>query len=214
MPFPDAKPSLVYWELCGRADIAKLMFLAGEIDYDLDTTNANNWPGYKPECPFAQLPILHHGDVTLAQGGAINRYIARMGGLYPTDPVEASECDMVMDGIMDMFAFIFAPKKAEGKEAKLAAWAKFTGEDVPLYFGFLEKLLKGTFFGGDKANAADIAFYAIVGVMVHAECGIEEVLAKYPKLQAAYDGTKEVGKVSEFVRGGHYFSANPENDAF
>lgn len=108
MPFPEGKPSLVYWDLCGRADIAKCMFLAGEIEHELDTDNANNWPGYKTECPFEQVPILHHGDLTLAQGGAINRYIARMGGLYPEDPVDASYCDMVMDGIMDMFGGIFA----------------------------------------------------------------------------------------------------------
>lgn len=214
MPFPEGKPSLVYWDLCGRADIAKLMFLAAEIEYDLDTENANNWPGYKPETPFGQLPVLRHGDVTIAQGGAINRYVGRLGGLYPEDPVEASECDMIMDGIMDMFGAIFAPKKAEGKDAKLAAWKTVTDEVLPKYFGFLEKLLKGTFFGGDKANAADITFYAVTGVFINAECGAEDVLAKFPKLQAAFDGTKNVGKVAEFKPGAHYFCANPENPAF
>lgn len=107
MSFPEGKPSLVYWALCGRGDVAKCLFRAAEVEYILDTDTANTWPAYKPECPFGQIPVLFHGDVKLAQGGAINRYVARLGGLYPTDPIEASKCDMIMEEAMDLFGSIF-----------------------------------------------------------------------------------------------------------
>jgi glutathione S-transferase len=105
--FPEGKPILVYWELCGRGDIAKCLFYAGNIDYELDTENANSWPAYKEQCPFGQVPVLKHGNVTLAQGGAINRYAARLGGLYPMEPVPASQCDMIMEECMEIFGGLF-----------------------------------------------------------------------------------------------------------
>jgi len=112
--FPAGKPTLVYWELCGRGDIAKCLFYAGNIEFDLDTENANSWPAYKDQCPFGQIPVLKHGPVTLAQGGAINRYVARLAGLYPLDPVEASKCDMIMEECMEIFAGLFKVRSDGG----------------------------------------------------------------------------------------------------
>lgn len=106
--FPTGKPILVYWNLCGRGDIVQCLFHAANIEYDIDSENANSWPAYKEQCPFGQLPVLKHGDgLVLAQGGAINRYAARLGGLYPTDPVEASRCDMIIEEVMDVFSCLF-----------------------------------------------------------------------------------------------------------
>ena len=43
----------------------------------------------------------------IGQGGAINRYCARLAGLYPTDPVEATYCDMYLEEVMDIFGGFF-----------------------------------------------------------------------------------------------------------
>jgi len=105
--FPSEKPVVVYWELCARGDICKCLLHAGNVEYTLDTDNANSWPAYKSKCPFGQLPVLKHGDVVLAQGGAVNRYCARLTGLYPTNPIEASLCDMIIEECMDIFGGLF-----------------------------------------------------------------------------------------------------------
>jgi len=215
--FPQSKPTLVYWELCGRGDIAKCLFYAGNIDYELDTENANSWPAYKDQCPFGQIPVLKHGSLTLAQGGAINRYVARLGGLYPVDPTEASKCDMMMEECMEIFGGLFKAKNASGEEAKLAEWAKLKDEFLPKHFAYLEKILEdsGTpFLGGDKPNAADVAFYAVYGVYDHAGMGAAEVLQNYPKLSGACEGAKTLGKLAEFQREGHFFTADPQHTMF
>lgn len=101
------KPVLVYWGVHGRSDFCQAMMAAGNIDYDLDTETANAWPEAKEESPFGQIPYLKHGSITLGQGGALNRYCARIAGLYPSGDVEASVCDMYMEEMMDIFAGIF-----------------------------------------------------------------------------------------------------------
>jgi glutathione S-transferase len=199
--FPSEKPVLVYWELCGRGDIAKSLLYAANIEYDLDTDNANSWPAYKEQCPFGQLPVLKHGALVLAQGGAINKYCARLGGLYPTNPTDAAVCDMIIEECMDVFQGLFKAKNAADKEAKLAEWASLKNEHLPIHFGYLEKFLEKSgkpFFGGDNANAADITFTAVYGVYDHAKCGASEVLDKFPKLKAVCEGSKKLGKLADF----------------
>ena len=81
--------------------------MAGNIEYDLDTDTANAWPASKESTPFGQIPVLKHGGLTLAQGGALNRYCARLAGLYPQGIVEASICDMYLEEMMDIFSGLF-----------------------------------------------------------------------------------------------------------
>ena len=101
------QPKLVYWAVHGRSDFCQAMMVAGNVDYELDDQTANAWPASKDESPFGQVPYMKHGDLVLAQGGALNRYCARLAGLYPKDAVEASVCDMYLEEVMDIFGGIF-----------------------------------------------------------------------------------------------------------
>lgn len=111
----DSKPSttstekvqLVYWNLHGRSDFCQAMLYAGGVPYDLDEETANVWPEGKDATPFGQIPVLKHGSLTLAQGGALTRYCARLGGLYPEDMTEASICDMYLEEVMDIYGALF-----------------------------------------------------------------------------------------------------------
>jgi len=220
--FPSGKPSLIYWAISGRADFAKLMMHAGNVEFDLDTENANSWPAYKPETPFGQIPVLKHGDLTFGQGGAINRYCARLAGLYPDDPVEASKCDMIMEECMDIFSALFKCKNlsdpnAMDKEAKLAAWKNIKGNHLPTHFGFLQKILKDSgkpYFGGDKPNAADVAFYAVYGIYDAAKCGADEVLGSFPELANVVHAVNGMGNIPSVPKEPPFFTADPEHANF
>jgi len=212
------KPVLVYWNVNGRASIAQAIMAAGGIEYDLDDTTANQWPAAKGECPFGQIPILKHGDLVLAQGGAINRYCARIAGLYPSDPKQASICDMYLEEIMDIFSGLFKGKNAPDTEAKKKNWETLREKHLPTHFEFLEKLLQKsgeTFLGGKAPNAADIAFFAVYGVYDQAGIEADKVLDRYSKLKLSHlETTKIKGLQSFYPNGATYFSGDPNNDAF
>ena len=106
-PLPTSKPVLVYWAVHGRSDFCQAMLYAGNIDYDLDDTTANEWPASKEDTPFGQVPVLKHGTMTIGQGGAINRYCAKLAGIYPSGFQEAALCDMYLEEIMDIFGGLF-----------------------------------------------------------------------------------------------------------
>lgn len=104
---PTTKPVLVYWAVHGRSDFCQAMLYAGNISYELDEDTANAWPASKEDTPFGQVPVLKHGDLTIGQGGAINRYCARLAGLYPADFRGAALCDMYLEEIMEIFGALF-----------------------------------------------------------------------------------------------------------
>ena len=88
------------------------MLYAGNIEFELDEDTANAWPAAKEETPFGQIPILKHGDLTIGQGGALNRYCARLSGLYPTDVQAAAQCDMYLEEVMDIFGGLFKVRQS------------------------------------------------------------------------------------------------------
>ena len=57
--------------------------------------------------PFGQLPLLHHGDFTLAQSHAIVRYLASRHGLHGGDAQETATIDMVYDAEQDVLEELF-----------------------------------------------------------------------------------------------------------
>ncbi len=126
------KPVLVYWQLHGRSDFCQAMLFAGGISFELDDTTANNWPATKEDSPFGQLPYLKHGNFTIGQGGAINRYCARLAGIYPDDPVEASICDMYIEEVMDIFGELFKVCKVAFLLAcRINVWIFFENHTQP-----------------------------------------------------------------------------------
>uniref|UniRef100_A0A7S3QJJ9 Glutathione transferase n=1 Tax=Chaetoceros debilis TaxID=122233 RepID=A0A7S3QJJ9_9STRA len=213
------KPVLVYWGVHGRSDFCQAMMAAGNIDYDLDTETGNAWPAAKEESPFGQIPYLKHGALTLGQGGALNRYCARIAGLYPSDAVEASICDMYMEEMMDIFSGLFPPNGAADKEAKITAWKFVQDSHLPKHYALLEKNLVKSgkpFLGGDKPNAADVAFFAVNNVYSKASIDTDKVLSDVaPTLQKALSETTKLGQLSNFAPDrGLYFSSDPENASF
>ena len=101
------KPSIIYWNVHGRGDFCQALLYAGSVSYDLDDSTANAWPSTKEESPYGQLPYMKHGPHTIGQGGAINRYCAKLAGIFPSDPIEAAICDMHIEEVMDIYNEIF-----------------------------------------------------------------------------------------------------------
>jgi len=91
------------------------------------------------------------------------------------------------------------------------------GEHLPTHFKLLEKNLEKSgkpFLGGDKANAADVAFFAVHNLYTKTGIDVEGAIADCPKLKAALEGTLKVGDLKSFPNRGLYFTSDPSHDSF
>lgn len=52
--------------------------------------------------PYGQLPIMEVGGVVIPQSLAQIRYVGKIGGLYPADPIQAAFADAVVDAVIDI----------------------------------------------------------------------------------------------------------------
>ncbi|CAM9910824.1 unnamed protein product, partial [Sphacelaria rigidula] len=99
----------------------------------------------------------------LAQSGAQLRFVGKLAGLYPHDPVEAAFADAAVDSVSDMHSRL-APTVAEKDMAKKMEMRKaLVAGYLPTWLGNLENILKaagGDYFAGQRLSIGDIAVVA------------------------------------------------------
>lgn len=178
----SASTTLIYWSLNARATPSFIVAALGNVALEWDDGTANSWPAAKPSAPFGQLPLLKDGDLTLGQSFALVRYLAKKGGVQGEDLVHFGVSEMITEEASDLFGGLV---KAKYDADPLAGFNKLFNETLTTQAGFLENLLKGDFFGGDKALQGDAALFAVLYLYKRANAELlSTVLAAHPKLNA------------------------------
>ncbi|CAM9287721.1 unnamed protein product [Ascophyllum nodosum] len=134
---------------------------------------------------------------------AIIRYVGRIGGLYPTDDLEAAKCDAFLDSAVD-FKANYYPAHIEKDEAKRAEMkAEFVAHYLRTWLGNLERALEQTegFYFLDKMIVADIA--VANGVWLLKRGGHVTVppsmFEAYPNLVALTESILAEPSISDFI---------------
>jgi glutathione S-transferase len=132
-PEVSGKPVLTYFSGPGRAELARLAFEAGGVEYDCVRISPDDWPSIKsdanglPAKLFGSMPVLSHGDFILAQSKAVAQYAADIGMNATKPPTVEQRCldTMMMGAHADlqtaMYACLFGDdeSKAKGKSELL-----------------------------------------------------------------------------------------------
>lgn len=160
------KLKLTYFNGMGRAEAIRLALVAGGIDFEDERIDFAAWMAVKPTMPFKQLPVLHIGDSeVLSQSATILRYVGKLGGLYPSDPLLASRVDQVIDGVEGILSALDPTFSIKDLDAKIAARKTLVEEKVKPLLVCIEACLAkyGTagFSVGAKLTTADVRLAAI-----------------------------------------------------
>jgi len=92
-----ATPKLTFFDLGGRGEPIRLAFFVSGIEFDDHRITHADWPTLKPSTPFGGLPMLELNGVTYSQSNSLLRYVGKLGGLYPTDAIDALKVDEILD---------------------------------------------------------------------------------------------------------------------
>jgi len=193
---------LYYWPIKARSYAALAIANAGGIhvsvksDFDLGDSD------FKGKLPFGQCPYLEHGDIKLAQSGAIIRYMAKLGNLSGDSIAKFAKSEMLIEESQDIFTIL---AKAQYAGDKAAAYNDTFATDGPIkkQLNFLEKLIPDGKFSftavcecgnpcpcgtdctcGHTRLAGEYAIAAIIDMVVQLE---GSALDDTPKLKAFYD---------------------------
>ena len=133
----------------------------------------------------------------LAQSSAILRYVATLGGLHPSDPIEAARIDSIVAEEEDFFSGLtisrYAGRFGYGHmtdEFRAEVRKNLNDEILPKHLSFLEMLLTnsttGWLAGTEKPSAADFVFVPRLKWLVSgANDGIDSnLLDGFPNVKA------------------------------
>ena len=172
------KLKLYYFDIKGKGEPIRLLcHYAGLQLEDHRFASRDEFSALRDDgtLPFGQVPLLQvteeDGTVHyLVQSAAILRYLSKLAGLYPEDPLVAAKVDAALDQETDAFTGLTVATYTTRfgihmtNEQKEAAFHQISKEVLPRHLGNLERLLKasatGWIAGTPRVSAADFAWYS------------------------------------------------------
>jgi glutathione S-transferase len=194
---------LTYFPGRGRAELARLLLAEAQIPYEDYRMTDTQWPSVKPNYPFGTLPSFEKlGSFKIAESAAIERYIARIGGLYGKTDDEAARIDMFYEYFKNFIPGFFSIAWIKNATEKAAKLQEFFEKDLPLRNKELTIQLKQTldgkhYFVGKSVSLADISFYRGYSEIIAANAN---ALDDYPELAALYKRVMERENISKWLK--------------
>lgn len=169
----------------GRGEAARLAMAIGEVPFEDDRIPVEKWPETKAATPFGQLPLLEVDGDTITQTNTINRFVGKLAGLYPEDPIAAAHCDEVMSAVEDMMYRIVPTLFMQDEDEKRRAREALAEGPIPLFVTRIGEILErrgGEYFAGGRLSVADLKVFLWVrylrsGMLDHVPTDIPDRLA-------------------------------------
>lgn len=194
-----AQLKLTYFDIQGRGELTRLLFTFGNIAFEDARVSGPDFGAMKASLPLGQLPTLEVDGVVFSQSMAINRYAAKLAGLYPQDATQALRVDMISETFIDLSDTVIDIKYFTKDEAvKAEKTAKLLTEVLPKSLAALEKLVQGKFFLGDNASLADVHLLDFMQNGLKASFP-EFSTAAYPKLEGVVEGVRSNANIAAYL---------------
>ena len=148
----------------GRAEPARLAMHIGGVAFEDYRFAYPEFAEVRKTTPFGQVPTLQVDGVQVTQCDAINRYVGKLAGLYPTDAYQALLCDEVMYVVEEASVKLGPTFRLTGDAQKEARLALVNGS-MPVYLGWLQSQLLahgGEYFADNRLTVADLKVFVDV----------------------------------------------------
>ncbi len=145
----------------GRAEPARLALHIGGVAFEDHRFAFPQFDAVRKNTPFGQVPVLEVDGIVVTQCDAINRYVGKLAGLYPTDPFQALLCDEVMFVVEEAGIRMGPTFRMSGEEQKAARLALVAGS-MPVYLRWLQTQLVahgGHYFADGRLTIADLKVF-------------------------------------------------------
>jgi len=154
------KLKLTYFDIHGgRGEPARLAMHIGGVDFEDNRISFQQFGDTRSSFPFNRVPMLDIDGIEVSQCNAINRYLGKLAGLYPTDPLQAAFCDEAMDAVEDIVSQVVATFPIKDEAEKKAARQALADGPIAVYLQQLQALLEargGEYFADGRLTVADL----------------------------------------------------------
>ncbi|GMT06340.1 hypothetical protein PENTCL1PPCAC_28514, partial [Pristionchus entomophagus] len=191
-----------YFPVRSLGEVVRQIFKLAEVDFEDVRIEDKNWPEFKDQTPFGQMPVLEVDGKPIPQSFAIARYIASQHGLAGKTPFEAAWVDAMADQWRDFrfefrnYWYIFMGYWEGDAEAAKAKHA-FSARDkfYPLIVNQLKENGSG-FLVGDSATWIDLLI-SDQAVTINKE--LPGFLDAYPEVIAHAAKVRAIPQIAKWI---------------
>ena len=190
---------LTYFNIKGRAELIRWIFVEAGVQYEDYRMADDEWPKLKPKTPFNAFPTLEVDGKMLGGSVPIARYLAEKYGLAGSNDLENAELAGIADMLNDMTSVIYDLIQAKNEAVKAETKKDLLEKTFPNNLGVLQARItangcpEGWIFGS-KMTYADIYVALTVDVVKLID---ENAFNAYPailKLRAAVEAQPKIAK--------------------
>ena len=203
---------LIYFDIPGKGEAIRLACAYAGIDLKDTRINGATLAALKEDgtLRYGQVPALLVGDgkAVINQSNAILRYLGRgvapADKIYPSDPLEASLVDSILDAEVDLFTglgcsiyksrfgFDILENRSDSEELVGEVRKSLNNEVLPRHLGNLEKIMENSSTGwiANTTNPSIADFVLVPRLQWLAKLGggiSEGILEPYTKLRSMMD---------------------------
>lgn len=168
----------------GAGEPIRNAFKLGGIAFTDARIPLSNWAETKKQentYIFQQVPVLEVDSVPHAQSSAILRYAGKLGGLYPTDALEALRVDEILDCFMEMRGKL-SVTGIVSSELSLAV-REHVANFMNAYYAMIEKRIAANGTGYSVGNKLTIADLVLFNDATSPFYGVEVIdMAQHPSI--------------------------------
>lgn len=204
---------LYYFDFHGRAEASRLILTVGKVPFEDVFVGGESLTALKPKLPQGQVPALELEDGRfLVQSGAIERYTAKLAGLYPADPIEAAFAESIAFLVGEMFDAVAATLQMPEGSDKLGARATLIAGKLKDKLELFAKIVgDGPFAIGAALSFVDLIAMGFLGFI---KSGFVDgfpatILDGFPAVKAYFNRVASVDAVKAY-----YATANASRAAF
>ena len=145
----------------GRGEPVRIAFHSAGIEFEDHRISFEEFMKTRGDMRFTCAPVLEIDGVEVSQSNSMLRYVGKMAGLYPDDPLQALYCDETMDSVEDLLHYVVHTFGLEGEELE-AARKRLTDGWITTFAKGWSGLLErggGEYFADKRLTVADLKVY-------------------------------------------------------
>jgi glutathione S-transferase len=190
-----AKYKLTYFDFDGgRGEPVRIAFHAAGVEFEDHRISFAEFGETRQSMRFNATPVLEIDGMEITQSNSMCRYVGKLAGLYPCDPLQACFCDEAMDAMEDLLHHIVLTFGLEGEALKQAR-EKLRDGWMSVYLRGFDQLLArgGDYIADDRLTVADLKLFVQLrslcsGTLDHIPGDIVQKVA--PRLMQYYERIK------------------------
>jgi len=192
---------LSYFNGRGLGEVSRLLFAAAGVAFTDNRVEQKDWPTYKPQTPYGQMPVLEVNGKAYGQSGAIQRYLAREFGLFGSSELEGLQIDGIVEAINDARKVFGEARQEKDEEAKKAKFAAYFKDVWPAWGAKLTSILAANGEGkgylvGSKLSLADIVIFNGLTFLQETD---KDFLNSFPLLQGLLTRVAAIPKIATYL---------------